>query len=436
MVNSSRYKELFYLAATDYEGWALGLKKAGYATDTAYAYRLINMIKRFRLQQYDITFQPPSMVPPGPLLIEQSPPFVQPDTAPPGKKFSDEPTKWQPTAPEKEVSPALPKQVNPPAVQPWVQPGIFRNFNFERPQINLQRLDNMLIESSQGQVSGIPEKAVSGELVITVDPNKLTPTFQRPVKRVETPVAITDLKLPTEVTTNMAAAEPPAPKSQRLIAQPTYFVNKVLCVRYEEAISLAEVAALHHLSVKELATFNDLPKGQTVFAANTNLFLAMKKEKYTGEEKNHRVAPGDNMWTIAQRYGLSLTELYARNYMRLTSEPVEGETILLKGQADYPPKIKRPKPVSLTAPALSKVEKSAPANTAQMTTKGGPTKDEKGMMLMSDHSAATTYHLVREGETLITIAEKYKVDIYQLQVANYLTDESPLQKGQVLLIIR
>ncbi len=48
-----RYAFLFELKLTDYEGWAKGLKSAGYATDPKYADRLINIIERYKLNQYD-----------------------------------------------------------------------------------------------------------------------------------------------------------------------------------------------------------------------------------------------------------------------------------------------------------------------------------------------------------------------------------------------
>ncbi|ADQ79135.1 Mannosyl-glycoprotein endo-beta-N-acetylglucosamidase [Paludibacter propionicigenes WB4] len=50
----SRYAFLFSLNPTDYEGWAQGLKKAGYATDPAYAYKLISIIENYELHQYDL----------------------------------------------------------------------------------------------------------------------------------------------------------------------------------------------------------------------------------------------------------------------------------------------------------------------------------------------------------------------------------------------
>lgn len=49
----TRYKTLFDLEVTDYQGWAHGLRKCGYATDPNYAARLITIIERYSLYSYD-----------------------------------------------------------------------------------------------------------------------------------------------------------------------------------------------------------------------------------------------------------------------------------------------------------------------------------------------------------------------------------------------
>ncbi len=48
-----RYAFLFRLPLTDYEAWAKGLKKAGYATDPSYPSKLIYLIEKYNLHQYD-----------------------------------------------------------------------------------------------------------------------------------------------------------------------------------------------------------------------------------------------------------------------------------------------------------------------------------------------------------------------------------------------
>ncbi len=49
----NRYSQLFSLDITDYKGWARGLQQAGYATDRAYANKLIKLIEDYELYKYD-----------------------------------------------------------------------------------------------------------------------------------------------------------------------------------------------------------------------------------------------------------------------------------------------------------------------------------------------------------------------------------------------
>ena len=53
LTSRPRYADLFSLKATDYKGWAHGLKKAGYATDPNYANKLIKIIEDYGLHQLD-----------------------------------------------------------------------------------------------------------------------------------------------------------------------------------------------------------------------------------------------------------------------------------------------------------------------------------------------------------------------------------------------
>jgi len=53
LMGSRRYAGLFLLHPTDYKGWAKGLKKAGYATSSTYATKLIGLIETYELYQFD-----------------------------------------------------------------------------------------------------------------------------------------------------------------------------------------------------------------------------------------------------------------------------------------------------------------------------------------------------------------------------------------------
>jgi len=53
LTSRSRYAGLFELDILDYKEWAKGLKNAGYATDPKYPAKLIGIIERYNLNQYD-----------------------------------------------------------------------------------------------------------------------------------------------------------------------------------------------------------------------------------------------------------------------------------------------------------------------------------------------------------------------------------------------
>ncbi|MCC6702976.1 MAG: glucosaminidase domain-containing protein [Fluviicola sp.] len=53
LTTKPRYKTLFQLPVDDYKSWANGLKTAGYATSSTYATKLIDLIERLKLYEYD-----------------------------------------------------------------------------------------------------------------------------------------------------------------------------------------------------------------------------------------------------------------------------------------------------------------------------------------------------------------------------------------------
>jgi Mannosyl-glycoprotein endo-beta-N-acetylglucosaminidase/LysM domain len=62
LTNKTRYSELFKLNRTDYKGWAVGLKQAGYATLPTYSNILVANIERYELHKYDKMAQVPTNI--------------------------------------------------------------------------------------------------------------------------------------------------------------------------------------------------------------------------------------------------------------------------------------------------------------------------------------------------------------------------------------
>ncbi|MBP5210791.1 MAG: glucosaminidase domain-containing protein [Bacteroidales bacterium] len=66
-----RYAFLFDYSPTDYKAWAYGLKQAGYATDPQYPTKLIALIEKYSLYQYDTAVETDNL-PPTPAEAETS----------------------------------------------------------------------------------------------------------------------------------------------------------------------------------------------------------------------------------------------------------------------------------------------------------------------------------------------------------------------------
>ena len=71
-----RYKFLFDLDPDDYKGWAHGLKKAGYATDSSYPQKLIRLIEEHELYKFDTQEDSNKQRPKSPSSVEQARPLT------------------------------------------------------------------------------------------------------------------------------------------------------------------------------------------------------------------------------------------------------------------------------------------------------------------------------------------------------------------------
>lgn len=72
LITRERYSSLFTLDKKDYKSWAKGLKDAGYATDPTYPSKLIALIERYQLHQFDAEVLGVNYVPTKPIQPQQT----------------------------------------------------------------------------------------------------------------------------------------------------------------------------------------------------------------------------------------------------------------------------------------------------------------------------------------------------------------------------
>lgn len=121
------YAFLFKLDPSDYEGWARGLKKAGYATSSTYPQRLLKLINDYQLQQYSLAALTRNPTPVNETAIPSKPVTVNP--APVAAPASEQPVvtvTQEPVQPET-VTAAAPSHTN---TAPVAQVSVSKKTNY------------------------------------------------------------------------------------------------------------------------------------------------------------------------------------------------------------------------------------------------------------------------------------------------------------------
>ncbi|MBK9458685.1 MAG: glucosaminidase domain-containing protein [Chitinophagales bacterium] len=443
LVEREHYQSLFNLPPTDYKGWAIGLKKAGYATDPNYSSKIIAIIQRFKLYEYDYSSYPQEEI----------------ETAPIDDTYI------------------------------YANDGIFAS-TLGTPRItnqlsNLQRIDIILQQTIEERPMEIAPRSLSGSPVIDVNPDQIKGTIQTPItlkaatnqpnlnnqtaainqQPTQTQIPVLNNQPQYQQNPKTPAIQPtPEPPNQQpqtttannnqtttnnqiIPNNEADWVNKTKVVRYNYTIKPTEVAQHYKLSVNDLLFYNDLTNAQTNIEAGVNIYLEPKKNRYIGTEKLHIVQNNQNMWDIAQQYGLLLADLYKRNAMRETTQPLVGEQILLKGKANYPPKVKyerqQPNTNLVNTPTTAPAPSSSTNAIFRRTTLDSNNAlvyetiaQQPKLPIAKNNPPKVQYHTVKTGDTLKNIAQQYNTTEEKLKSANNLSNNTKTKSGDILLIIQ
>ena len=226
-----------------------------------------------------------------------------------------------------------------------------------------------------------------------------------------------------------------------------YFVS-------EAPLSVQQVAQQVDISARRLLEYNEgLQSPNELIEGNERIYVQRKRRSYRGGDRYHTVQPGEDLYAIAQRYGVRLRNLARRNRLGEQANPATGERIKLRGgrvrtaprlaergTPDRPPRDRSPavtdeegfldmgEPVSPNTP----VPKPAPRPVAQ------PEQPVVQPPVQTptpapNQPAAAGYHTVQAGETLYAISRKYGVSVDTLKRLNALAGNT-ISVGQQLRI--
>ena len=249
--------------------------------------------------------------------------------------------------------------------------------------------------------------------------------------------------------------------------------------------NLDDISKLTGVTQKRLLYYNDVSRKRPLKQGEV-LYLKPKKGK--AKAHYHIVEPGEDLWSISQRYGIKLSKLRDKNRIAKSQQIKSGRVLWLRfiRPADEPvayqqaavkekpvkkepkttkvgvsspgtlPKSPRTSPVSAPAdtvkrPIAEAKPKSPAPETLENDSDSNPVKehvlteekefelDEPVNFVGVDKSKIVAnsqkkVHVVQTGETLYSIAQTYNTTVSELQEINALSNSTDLKIGQELII--
>ena len=297
------YAPLFQLDPVDDSAWAIGLKKAGYATANDYANKLMKVIDDYELSQFnfpELNDENDTVSSETTEVIEK--PIIAPKTI----------VAKNTTIDKKETSANLvsevPKEVSIAIVEKKDTAIAVKKDSTIQVKVVKDSASNYINQASLpiNKIKGI-ESSKNNATVTEIKMNSIGKDTAI-VKKTITPVKDTIAKKPTSI-------YPDKP----------FKINQVAVIWAKAGTSLLQIATEHNISLYKVFVFNDL-KETDLLAQDQLLFLANKKAE--GDKSFHLVINGESLYDISQKEGIQLKKL--KEYNPGTSDnPAAGAQLIL-----------------------------------------------------------------------------------------------------------
>jgi len=491
-----RYAFLFELSVKDYEGWAKGLQKAGYATNPNYATLLIRLIEDRDLHRFDTEqkYAPLTkaeeeyfssvhdkfymfngiktvIAQPNEMPIDMATKYdislssllkynnlIEGEYIAPGTKIYLEPKKssgfeafhrvdegeTMHSISQKEgikLKSLYKKNRLPLGMEPAVgeilclkkkcdtTPKVKSDAQIKediKEKIQ-ERVEDAVKEEQKKEAPAVEPKAevkpkaeiVEEKPVTQETPEPLIETVLEPEVKIEEPPVVKEAPAPI---TSTKTTEVKQPKYHTVAPQETLY-----------RIATAYGLTVNALKKMNGLTANSISIGQKLIVGSTTetvieeviqekpaeekpVVKPVAESKPTVQEKKpiyHTVAPQETFYKIATKYGISVAELKVMNDITTTSLSV-GQKLLVGYEG-----VVSTEPKNVPAPENKIVEQQVEEETEDTPPPPQTPSD------------LPTYHKVQTGETLYSIAQKYKLNVEELKSFNNLPSND-IQPGRVL----
>lgn len=328
------FSNLFLYGCTDYISWAFGLQNLGYATDTNYAVKLIGVIQKYELYNFDCISTSGEIRKPENLTatvrnqkldgrrntINTPEKFIpnsnNTNNLTPLSVYATQIPPAQTTNSAKTEVYAIPKNKIEPLVKPVAD---FNATNVKQENINLSNNKNPEARSTS---SSKKESNQSNKKTKPVPDFIACPTCEvKPLKTSEpkpqnnrasdnkpnNPIEKPETNSLAPTTTNSTYAIP----VNELNLTET-LINGIHAIIANKETNLYEVAQKKNLKLNKLEEYNEV-QSHVALKAGTPIFLGTKKQKSIQGLDFHVVKFGQTLYEVSQEFGLKLKSLCKLN---------------------------------------------------------------------------------------------------------------------------
>lgn len=106
-------------------------------------------------------------------------------------------------------------------------------------------------------------------------------------------------------------------------------INDVRCTIMYPGMTLSSISMKYDIPKEKLLEYNEVASEKDIHEGDI-VFIAKKKNKYTGAQDFYRVKKGDTLYGISQEFGIKYANLAKMNNKDIFSQLKEGEKIQLK----------------------------------------------------------------------------------------------------------
>ena len=270
------YAPLFLLDPVDDSAWAIGLKKAGYATASDYAKKLMKVIDDFELSQFNF-----------PELNDENDSSIK-DTQLPNTKTDTMVLPSIANVPKMKVSDSI------------INKSTTKDTTVALPSIAEVRI--MKVSDSIINKSTTKDTTVAWSTIVPIPKTKVKDSINSAAK-----VILSKMEVNNYPTT-------------------PFKINQVTVIWAKAGTSLLQIATEHHIPLYKIFIFNDL-KESDLLATDQLLFLNAKKTE--GSKSFHTVAKGETWYEISQIEGIQLKKLKEYNPKIVSDALTVGSPLIL-----------------------------------------------------------------------------------------------------------